>query len=227
MPTTRQSSHQILDRDGRATFVSHFLASHRAFRRDAARFPLALRRIGTDRAPDTDALCRHWADYHAALAHHHRIEDEQLFPALRQLDGTLDGVIDTLLAQHDDLDGTIAGVEEVLSLLPSAEAAGPAALACEDLAAALEVHLTLEEEHLVPVLRATRFEPGPGEPGETPPGPSPAHDDPLAFVLPWIAEGLDHETVAALLGLGPPSMEASFAGWRADYADRLARWWWS
>ena len=225
MPTTRQPAYQILDGDGRATFVSHFLGSHRAFRRDAARFPIALHRIGTDRSPDTDALCRHWADYNAALGYHHHMEDEQLFPALRDLDGALDNVIDTLLAQHDDLDSTIAGVEEMLSLLPSAQAAGPAALACEDLAAALEVHFDLEEEHLVPVLRATMFEPGPGEPGEAQEGQQQPHDNPLVFVMPWIADGLDHETVAALLDSGPRSMKASFAGWQADYTDRLSRWW--
>jgi hypothetical protein len=225
MPTTPQPAHQLLDSDGRATFVTHFLASHRAFRRDAARFPLALHRIGTDRAPDSEALRRHWADYNAALAYHHHMEDEQLFPALRHLDGALDNVVDTLLAQHDDLDATIAGVDEVLSLLPTTEAAGPAALACEDLAAALHAHLDLEEQHLVPVLRATMFEPDPGEPDETRTDQQQPHDNPHAFVLPWMADGLDHETVAALLDSGPPPMKASFAAWQAVYTDRLDRWW--
>jgi len=229
MPTTHQPDHQLLDRDGRATFLSHFLASHRAFRRDAARFPIALRRIGTDRAPATDALRRHWADYNAALAYHHHMEDEQLFPALRHLDGALAPMIDTLLAQHHDLDSTIAEVEELLSLLPSTEAAGPAALACEDLAAALGAHLDLEEEHLVPVLRATGFEPDHGdrsEQEETHEGQQQPDDNPLAFLLPWTTEGLDPETVAALLDAGPPAIEASVADWQADYTDRLTRWWW-
>lgn len=225
MPTIRHPDHQLLDPDGRATFLSHFLASHRAFRRDAARFPIALHRIGTDRAPDTNALRRHWNGYNAALAYHHHMEDEQLFPALRELDGALGDVIDTLLAQHHDLDATIAGVEELLGLLPSAEAAGPAALACEDLAAALGAHLDLEEERLVPVLRATGFEPDPGEPAETHEGRPQPQDNPLAFVLPWTTDDLDPETVAALLRSNPPTMKASFANWQADYTDRLARWW--
>jgi hypothetical protein len=229
MPTTRQPAPPLLDRDGRATFVGHFLASHLAFRRDAARFPIALHRIGTDRAPDTDALRRHWAGYNAALAYHHHMEDEQLFPALRRLDGALGDVIDVLIGQHHDLDTTIAGVDELLGLLPSPEAAGPAALACEDLAAALGPHLDLEEERLVPVLRATGLEPDhgePAEPAEPPDGRQRSHDDPLAFVLPWTADGLDSETVAGLLRSGPPTATASFADWRADYDDRLARWWW-
>jgi hypothetical protein len=228
MPTTHRPDHQLLESDGRATFLSHFLASHRAFRRDAARFPIAVHRIGTDRAPDTDALRRHWAGYNAALAHHHHMEDEQIFPALRHLDGALPPVIDTLLTQHHDLDSTIAQVEELLSLLPSTEAAASAALACEDLAASLGAHLDLEEDHLVPVLRATGFEPDHGdhgEPDETHGGQQQPDDNPLAFVLPWTTEGLDAETVAALLDAGPPSIEASFADWQADYNDRLARWW--
>jgi hypothetical protein len=69
------------------------------------------------------------------------------------------------------------------------------------------------------------FEPGPGEPGETQKDQPQPRDHPLAFVLPWIADGLDHRTVAALLDSGPPSMKASFADWQADYADRLDRWW--
>ena len=74
MPTTHQPDHHLLlDSDGRATFLSHFLASHRAFRRDAARFPVALHRIGTDQAPDTDALRRHWTGYNAALTYHHHM----------------------------------------------------------------------------------------------------------------------------------------------------------
>ena len=227
MPTTHQTD-PLLNPDGRATFLSHFLASHRAFRRDAARFPIALRRIGTDRAPDTDALRRHWTGYNAALAYHHHMEDEQLFPALRLLDGALNPVIDILLAQHHDLDPTIAHVDELLGLLPSTQAVGPAALACDDLASALGAHLDLEEEHLVPVLRATRFEPDHGEPGEA----GESHESqqqpdasPLAFALPWTADGLDHQTVAALLDAGPPTVKASFANWQADYTNRLARWW--
>jgi hypothetical protein len=227
MPTTRHPDHQLLDPDGRATFLTHFLASHRAFRRDAARFPIALHRIGTDQAPDTNALRRHWTGYNAALTYHHRMEDEQLFPALRQLDRALNPMIDTLRTQHHDLDGTIAQVEELLSL-PSTEAAGPAALACEDLAAALDAHLDLEEEHLVPVLRATGFDPDHGdrgEPDETHKSQQQPDTSPLAFVLPWTTEGLDPETVNALLDAGPPSIKASFAEWQADYTDRLTRWW--
>jgi Hemerythrin HHE cation binding domain len=225
MPTTRHLDHQLLDVDGRATFLTHFLASHRAFRRDAARFPIALHRIGTGQAPDTDALRRHWAGYNAALAYHHHMEDEQLFPALRQLDGALGDVITTLLAQHHDLNANIIEVEELLRLLPSGEAAGPAALACEDLAAALGAHLDLEEERLVPVLRTTGFEPDHGEPAETHEDRQQPQDDPLAFVLPWTTDGLGPETVAALLRSGPPTIEASFADWQTDYTDRLARWW--
>jgi len=224
MPTPHPD-HRLLDPDGRATFLTHSLASHRAFRRDAARFPIALHRIGTDQAPDTNALRRHWTGYNAALTYHHHMEDEQMFPALRELDGALGDVIDTLFAQHRDLDATIAGVEELLGLLPSAAAAGPAALACEDLAAALGAHLDLEEERLVPVLRATGFEPHHDEPAETHEGRQQPEDDPLAFVLPWTTDDLDPETVNALLDSGPPTIKASFADWQADYTDRLARWW--
>jgi len=232
MPTTQSPRDQLLDGDGRATFLSHFLGAHRAFRRDAARFPVALRRIGApedpDRIPHPDALRRHWEGYEAAMVHHHHMEDELLFPPLRNLDPAVGEVIDELVVQHHELDGTIAGVHEALVRLPAADAVEQSVRACEELAAGLGRHLALEEEHLVPVMRATMLEPrlhGEGEPGGTQEERGRSEATGHAFVLPWMADGLDDDTVAALLG-SEPSAGATFPAWRAAYTDLLNRWWW-
>jgi Hemerythrin HHE cation binding domain len=137
-------------------------------------------------------------------------------------------VIDELVGQHHELDRTIGNVEELLGLLPAVEAVEPAALACEGLAAALDLHLDLEEEQLVPEMRSGMLDPGAGGAGE--PGEAPDEqgrlDDPHAFVVPWMADGLDDDVVAALLDAEPRSLRAAFPRWQADYTDRLRRWWW-
>jgi iron-sulfur cluster repair protein YtfE (RIC family) len=230
MPITEHSGYQLLDDAGRPTFLSSFLAAHRAFRRDAGRFPVALRRVAGDpgRAPDIAALRRHWDGYEAALVYHHHMEDELLFPRLRRVEPSLGDVIDELVVQHHELDGTIGNLEELLGRLPAVEAVAPAALACERLAAALDLHLDLEEEHLVPAMRPGMLDPGAGdavEPGEAE-GEQGQLDDPQAFVVPWMADGLDDDIVTALLDAEPGSLRAAFPRWRADYTDRLRRWWW-
>jgi hypothetical protein len=233
MSTAQPPQDQLLDDEGRATFLSHFLGAHRAFRRDAARFPVALRRIGTrqdpDRIPDPDALYRHWDGYEAAMVHHHHMEDELLFPPLRNLDPAVGEVIDELVVQHHELDGTIAGVHEALARLPAADAVEQSVRACEELAAGLGLHLELEEEHLVPIMRATMLEPRPhgaGEPGEIQEEHGQPEDTGHAFVLPWVADGLDDDTVTALLDSAPSAVGATFPAWHAAYTDQLNRWWW-
>jgi hypothetical protein len=233
MSTVQPPRDQLLDDEGRATFLSHFLGAHRAFRRDAARFPVALRRIGApeepDRIPHPDALRRHWEGYEAALVHHHHMEDELLFPPLRDLAPAVGEVIDELAVQHHELDRTIAGVHEALDRLPAADAVERSVRVCEELAAALGRHLGLEEEHLVPIMRATMLEPrlhGDGGPDGAPEEGGHAEATGHAFVLPWVADGLDDDTVAALLGSQPSAVGTTFPAWHAAYTDQLDRWWW-
>jgi hypothetical protein len=233
MPTTEPRPYRLLDDEGRASFLSHFLGAHRAFRRDAGRFPVALRRSAMQtrpgEGPDIDALRGHWDSYEAALAYHHHLEDDWLFPLLAGIDPALRGVIDQLVVQHHDLDETIATVDEALGRLPAVEAVEPAARACDALAEALGPHFDLEEEHLAPVMRSTAIEPDAGDAAEQDGAEDEgAHPDDSghAFVMPWVADGLDDETVTALVDTLPPSARVTFPRWQADYTDRLRRWWW-
>lgn len=219
----------LLDDDGRAGFLTHFLGAHRAFRRDAARFALALRRLGgpadAGRLPDVVALRRHWADYRAALAHHHQLEDALLFPHLRDIDPGVAAPIDELTAQHRDLDDVIVGLDEALAGCPSSEAIERSTRHLADLAPALGLHLDLEERHLVPIMRATAVELDHDD-TETPGERRDAEEAGHAFVLPWIADDLDERVVAGLLDGVPSAVTGSFPTWQATYADRLQRWHW-
>jgi hypothetical protein len=105
----------------------------------------------------------------------------------------------------------------------------PAAQALEDLAATLNSHLDLEEQHLVPVLRASglapdvgRVDEGEGQEQHSQPDDTTA----IAFVMPWVADGLDDATTTALVDTLPPSLRTAFPDWQADYTDQLSRWWW-
>ena len=232
MTTTDHGAYQILDDDGRATFLSYFLGTHHAFRRDAARLPVALRRSATPskpgEGPDVDALRSHWDRYRAALAYHHHMEDDSLFPQIDSIDHATSEVIDELIVQHHDMDGTIAKVEEALGLLPAFDAVEPAAQACEDLADALDLHLDLEEEHLVPVMRSNTIEPDAGDAGERD-DQQEEHANPddtghsVRDALGRRRPGRQHR---GRTGRQPAALRtARLPLWEADYIARLRRWW--
>ena len=227
MSGTRTARDELLDEEGRAGFLTHFLGAHRAFRRDAARFRLALRRLGAPpdpgRRPDTDALRGHWDDYRAALAHHHHLEDALLFPRLLDVDPAAAATIDDLTVQHHDLDHTIAVIDEALAGLPAPEGVERSARALEELATALGRHLDREERDLVPIMRTTVIDLG-NDGAQTSVDRSEPDETGHAFVLPWVADDLDEHVVAALVDGVPPTMADSFPRWQAAYTDRLERW---
>ena len=229
MPGIWMTRHELLDDDGRAGFLTHFLGAHHAFRRDAARFGLALRRLGAPpdagRRPDVVALRGHWGDYRGALAHHHHLEDALLFPQLRDADPDAAITIDELTVQHRGLDHAIAAVDDALVELPSPEAIERSARELADLASALGPHLDLEERHLVPIMRATAVDLGQHD-TQAPEDPGDPDESGHAFVLPWVADDLGHHVVAALVDEVPPAASGAFPRWQAAYTDRLSRWHW-
>src|SRR5687768_1764010 len=89
--------------DGRPTPTTFFLAVHHALRRDAHRFPAAIR-AGVDPV----AIAGHWARYRAILVGHHEHEDELLFPLVRADHPELTAVVDRLAADHAALDDVLA-----------------------------------------------------------------------------------------------------------------------
>jgi hypothetical protein len=190
--------------DRRPTPSTFFLTVHRALRRDAHRFPAAIRA-----GVDPTAITGHWSRYRAILVGHHAHEDELLFPAMRAAHPELAGVLDGLAADHDALDGVLVEVDAAFGAI--AAAPGRAAEAAERLADVVDRHLDREEEHLVPPMERD------GAAGPPPDaGPRDGFDDP-AFQLPWLTDDLDPGLVDVLLGALPSPLQEAFPGWRAAY----------
>jgi len=190
--------------DGRPTPTTFFLTVHHALRRDAHRFPAAVR-AGVDPA----AIAGHWSRYRAILVGHHEHEDELLFPAMRSAHPELAGVLDELAADHEALDDLLAEADAAYAAI--AVEAGQAAEVAERLADVVGRHLDREEEHLAPAMERD------GAAGPPPDaGPRDGFDDP-AFQLPWLTDGLDPGLVDVLVDLLPPPLQEAFPGWRATY----------
>jgi hypothetical protein len=222
--------YQLLDDRGQATVLTTFLAAHRGYRRDAVRFPAGMRALAAKGLPaeGVDALRRFWRGFDQALLTHHETEDNVLFPMYKESHPELSREIDTLFEQHHELDEIIATVSGCLDRLPEETAVDPAVAAFDTLEAHIEVHLDLEETHVVPLMLANPptppTPPGAAGGGSRGPGGPPGPDLDFAFLGPWLADGLDDATVTALLEVSPPPFKVDFQENRRRYEAILRGW---
>jgi iron-sulfur cluster repair protein YtfE (RIC family) len=152
--TVSQDAPVYSPRRGRFTIV---YLIHDAFRRDLARLSTAVASAAGD-AGRAQQLQRHWEFVSEQLHHHHRIEDESLWPLVRsklvhQPDDRQ--VLDEMEGQHLALDPTLRAVDEgfaVLSDEPNAARAAELAARIDDLGLALGQHLDAEERSCFPIV---------------------------------------------------------------------------
>jgi hemerythrin-like domain-containing protein len=138
--------------------LSVVLAGHRAFRRDTARFTEALGQVDAD---DHVSIARLVAWFDAAteaLHHHHRIEDEIFWPALRERSRAFVALEQLMQDEHEALDAAIGEAVAAVRALgdtgrPDWQAARRAAEeAVVRMRAILVEHLADEEAHALPLL---------------------------------------------------------------------------
>ncbi|MFC4053415.1 hemerythrin domain-containing protein [Actinomadura syzygii] len=156
-----------------------------------------------------------WELFKKALHVHHGAEDEVLWPAMREaLAGRPDdlALMDAMEAEHAVIDPVIEAIDA---------GAEPLAPLVEALNGGVTAHLKHEEEAALPLIdevlapeHVARF----GQVHGTKIGP----DGPRVF--PWLLDGVDEETAAAMLGVLPEPARAAFeTAWRPAYAA-LDRW---
>jgi len=125
-------------------YTHEMVIVHRVFRREA----VMLQRFVTGTAPGDVARAVRVAEvieeYRGALHHHHRIEDEMLWPLLHQRAAVHDDIVHRMEKQHARLDETLAAVEQ--STPAYAETASEASRT--ELAGALTEHRSVLIEHL-------------------------------------------------------------------------------
>ncbi|MBO1332180.1 hemerythrin domain-containing protein [Streptomyces sp. VRA16 Mangrove soil] len=130
---------------------------HRVFRRESALLPRLVRAVphgGTRRAGEVVAYL---TDYVGGLHHHHTLEDELIWPRLRErsADSADKELTARMEEQHERIDRTLATVgERAPRWQRSADSATGEALAeaLDEHRAALEEHLDDEERLILPLV---------------------------------------------------------------------------
>ncbi len=133
---------------------------HQSLRIDAGRLASALAAVGPgDRPGRVAAIGAFYGQYRGQLDLHHRHEDELFFPALAARVGADAMHLAELTSQHEALDAVLQGVCDRLGALadPAGDFAADHAGAVAALSAMTELlfaHLTLEEQHALPLFES-------------------------------------------------------------------------
>lgn len=197
---------------------------HHAFRRDLDRFRDAVRLTPVEDHGTWRALAGRWARLAGILHHHHRVEDDHIWPLVRRRveersePGGLD-VLRAMAAEHELLDPAL----EACGLGLAAVAAAPT----EDQRNALDVHVSTtrtllldhlrhEETEALPLLQrtltvedfaATEAAAGKAYPVRT-----------LPFLIPWVADGVAPDLIHQTLGQAGPAYHLLLRLCRPRYA---------
>lgn len=200
----------LLTAPGQGVDLSFVRVLHATFRRDfdlLAEKLRATRGTQTGRRASGAAIARWYDMLVEQLYHHHSIEDSDLLPILRAKsdDPALNGPLDVVRHQHEEMDEILARVEEGMRGVRFEAAASEKLLsAVDELVAHLNQHLDDEERDAFPVLEKLmtteefeQFEAAVrkkmGLRG-------------AAVTFPWILDGADEPTRRAVLGQLPLPM---------------------
>jgi hypothetical protein len=177
----------------------------------------ALRR-DLDRIANVSARTDGWALFDRLLHVHHTVEDEALWPVVREmLDGRPDEValLDEMEAEHAVLPPLLEAVDAALGRGESAPET------CAELAANLQEHLVHEEEAALPLIDATLTEEqwmAFGAASTEKLGPDMPH------FLAWLLDGVTPDRAASILGILPEPVQTTYRDeWEPAYA--VKDWW--
>lgn len=181
---------------------------HQALRTDAARLAAALAAVSPCDRPDRVAgIGAFYGQYRAQLALHHHHEDELFFPALAGKVGADAMHLGELTGQHHALDAALEAVSDQLAALadPAGDFAADHASAAAAVSAMTELlaaHLSLEEQHALPLfeteITATQFKQLEARARKATPR------DRARFLVPWIIAHASSDQRAALFRSAPP-----------------------
>jgi hemerythrin-like domain-containing protein len=131
---------------------------HAALRRDLARARTALRGVSPPSEGQRRAIAEHLRWMMEFLHHHHRSEDEGLYPLVRSRDPQVADLIDAMRADHEEVASRITRVDAAAAeyALDDSEARRDDLVeALDDLDDVLLPHLAREEDEVMPVVAAT------------------------------------------------------------------------
>jgi hypothetical protein len=202
---------RLLNEDGSASVATLLMLTHHAFRRDLASFERALGKLHEHESSQADALRGEWQQFHGALHGHHEMEDANIFPAQKQQNPSLAPTLDRLSEQHKRIEPLLARGDAAFSGMTDV---GAAREVVKELSALLDEHLRLEEETIVPALRAAR---------QFPPPPNDAAAELYAGGFAWSMHGIADDVIAAVKTLLPESLLSRLPAATKAYDERSLR----
>jgi iron-sulfur cluster repair protein YtfE (RIC family) len=202
---------------------------HDAFRRDLARLSAALRSPQVD-LTRARQLTAHWEFVNDQLHHHHRIEDESLWPVVRpKLAGHDEqlGVLGDMEAQHLALasqDDAVAEGFAVYAARPEAKAGVVLAGQLDELGVELATHLDDEETRCFPVIDQAMTDAEFESFGKATAKAIGMRGS--ARFFPWIFDGADPRERKAVLSMPPPPVRVLCTYvWEPRYRRQTAELW--
>lgn len=136
-------------------YTHEMVIVHRVFRREAALLPRLVRAVPIGDTVRAVRIADHVQEYVGGLHHHHSIEDELIWPLLRDRAPVSDDLVSRMEWQHQRIDETLAALGEVLpGWQQSADADSGEALAngLDDHHNVLLDHLGDEEKLILPMI---------------------------------------------------------------------------
>ena len=143
-----------LPADGRP-HTHEMVVVHRVFRRESALLPRLVRAVPDGASARAGEVAAYLDDYVMGLHHHHTLEDELIWPLLRERAAAQDDLVARMEDQHGHIDRTLAAVGEwAPQWRRSADsvAGQELALALEEHRLALLDHLDDEEKLVLPLV---------------------------------------------------------------------------
>ncbi len=203
----------LLNDDQTASMATNLMLSHHGFRRDLARFELALEKVARGETARVEALRDEWKRLCLTLHGHHLSEDAGIFPTLSTEHASVRAVIEQLSADHRRIDPLLDRGDAAFAQLPDTT---QALATVRELRALLDPHLATEEREIIPFLRGAKT------------FPAAANDEMLAMYaegFAWAMQGIAPEVLEQVERLLPEALVARLPAARAAYDARCERVW--
>lgn len=192
--------------------MSAMYVMHHAFRRDLEAFCTAVTRTPVDDAATWAALAARWERFGMVLHHHHRVEDETIWPPLlARVDAGGRETLEAMQAEHATIDPVLAACTSGFAALVAAPGEDARSRLVEQLTAArhaIDRHLAHEETGALPLVQR-HMSAAEWATAEKTAQRSFALRD-LAFLLPWAAAGLDRATRDRAFATAGPSFRVLY-----------------
>ena len=204
----------LLNDDGTASIATALMMSHHGFRRDLARFAVALETVEQGDGSRVEALREEWKSFHQTLHGHHESEDKGVFPGIAGQHESARATLEKLGAVHRRIDPLLERGDAAFAGLPEKTDAARAVVL--ELVELLDPHLATEEAEIVPYLRGMKA------------FPPPPNDEAAAMYaqgFAWAMQGIATDVLDKVYAMLPENLCARLPEACAAFDARCERVW--